>query len=497
MTTSLRDLIAAVGPDQLADIIASLPPTVAEALLNDPEITAQTTPEVGSLVDLGHKLIPNFSTRPHIDYLATVLTEAVAGVEAGESQYLTIELPPRAGKSTIATQLTPAWLLAKYPQWPLALLSHDRGLSTKWGRQIRRWVEGGQLPGVEVARDAGAVQEWETTQGGGVLSISTRESFTGRGAKVIIVDDPHKDFADAHSQTKRDAIWEWYKSVAYTRLHHPALVIIVQTRWHEDDLIGRVLSDRYEGDPNQWRRIKIPAIAEADDVLGRAPGEPLLSPIIDEDAPKALARWTEVKSVVGSYTWQAMYQQNPTPPDGRIVSRKWLRYYDHAPGHFDTMLQSWDLAFGESETSSYVVGQVWGKQGANVYLLDQFRERTDFVGTIAAIQQMTAKWPQAKIKLVERKANGSAVLSTLRNKVAGLIPVDPTGSKLARLHSVTPQLESGNVYLPTMAPWTRDLVEELVGFPSHAHDDQVDALTQALERFDTNTERAKVKVSVL
>ena len=496
MQPELSDLIAAVPPDRLAEIIASLPPNVAKALLDDPAITQATTPEVGSLVDLGYRLIHDFTTRPHINYLAGVLSEAVRNVEQGQSQYLTVELPPRAGKSTVATQLTPAWLLAKYPQWPLALISHDSGLSTNWGRQIRRWVEAGLLPGVEVARDAGAVKEWQTSEGGGVLSISTRESFTGRGAKVLVVDDPHKDFADAHSAHKRNEVWEWWKSVAYTRLHHPALVMVVQTRWHEDDLIGRLLSEKYEGDPADWQRIKVPAIAEENDVLGRAVGQPLLSPIIDEDEAQALVRWQEVKTVVGAYTWNAMYQQNPTPPDGRIVSRDWLRYYDTAPGTFDEVLQSWDLAFDKSDTSSFVVGQVWGRKGADKYLLDQYRERSDFVQTIAAIEQMSAKWPQAQLKLVERKANGAAVLSTLRNKVSGLVPVNPQGSKLARLHAVSPQLEAGNVHLPTTAQWTRDVVEELVGFPSHAHDDQVDALTQALERLGTQQRRPKAKVSV-
>ena len=496
MTANLEELIATIDPDRLADIIASLPPAAAAALLDDPALTAATLPPPATLLELGDRLIPGFRRRPHIEYLAHEVSEAVARVEAGQSQYLIVEMPPRAGKSTIVTQLAPAWILQKHPEWPIALTSHDSELSTAWGRQIRRWVEDGELPGVDVARDAGAVKSWQTTAGGSMRSISTRESFTGRGAKVLIIDDPHKDFTDSHSLKKREEVWRWWQSTSASRLQPPALVVVVQTRWHEDDLVGRLLNPALDGDPAQWKRIRFPAIAEAGDALDRPVGAPLISPLVEEDHDEALQRWAGVRQTVGAYIWSAMYQQNPSPPDGRIVQRDWIQYYDTPPGSFEQIIQSWDLAFGDSDNSSYVVGQVWGKQGADRYLLDQFRERTDFVGTLRAIEQMSAKWPDATLKLIEKKANGAAVLSALRRKISGLKPVDPAGSKLERLYAVTPYLEAGNVHLPAAATWTRDLVEELASFPSGAHDDQVDALTQALQRLSADRRRPRARVSV-
>jgi predicted phage terminase large subunit-like protein len=176
--------------------------------------------------------------------------------------------------------------------------------------------------------------------------------------------------------------------------------------------------------------------------------------------------------------------QSPRPTEGSLFKRKWIQYYKVRPGRFDEILQSWDCTFKDTKDSDFVVGQVWGRVGAFYYLLDQTRGQMDFPATIAAIESLTAKWPAAHTKLVEDKANGSAVISVLRKKITGLIPVNPEGGKEARAAAVSPSFESGNVFLPdpTLCPWIHDYIEELVSFPQGKNDDQVDSTTQALIR---------------
>lgn len=190
------------------------------------------------------------------------------------------------------------------------------------------------------------------------------------------------------------------------------------------------------------------------------------------------------KQRLGSAGYAGQHQQRPTPATGGIFQRGWWRFWRELPAEFDEVIQSWDLTFKGSDGSDYVVGQVWGRKGASKYLIDQVRARLDFPATLAAIRALSAKWPQATLKLVEDKANGPAVLAALRAEISGLVAVEPDGGKEARAHAVAPQVEAGNVYLPdpSRGAFVHDLLEELAAFPRGAHDDQVDTLTQALRR---------------
>jgi predicted phage terminase large subunit-like protein len=184
-----------------------------------------------------------------------------------------------------------------------------------------------------------------------------------------------------------------------------------------------------------------------------------------------------------------LYQQSPQPAQGQIFKRDWWNFYRQAPFPFDEIIQSWDMAFKGTDASDFVVGQVWGRKKADKYLLDQVRARMDFPTTIQAVKTLSAKWPQAHAKLAEDKANGPAVIDTLKREISGLIAIEPQGSKEARANAVSPQIESGNVYLPdpSIAPWIHDLIEECAAFPKGTNDDQVDAMTQALLRLGEGT----------
>ena len=469
--------------------------------------------QAGSPLESAQQLDAAYAGRPHIQYLSDRLTEAVRAVERGENRYMTISMPPRMGKSTLTSINLPIWLLRQHPDWKIGLISHSPQLATAWGRQVRRFVEeDGERWGIKIAGDAGAVSEWQTTRGGGIVSRSAPgQSITGLGFKVMLMDDVVKDFADAHSESKREAIWDWWQANAVTRLEPPFLCIAIATRWHEDDFIGRLLNPAMNPDADKWENVIFPALAEENDPLGREPGDPLYSPLVSETREEALERWDGLKRSVGSYMWEALYQQHPTPADGSIFNLGWLRFWTTDPSKVKEgdpsvillprerlergqWLDSWDLTFKGSSTSDYAVGQRWCRQGADRFLVAQQRGQWSFTQTL----EKMLRWGNAgdlddKVspggsfvhqRLVEDAANGTAAIDVLRKKVAGIKPIKPRSSKEVRARAVTPEIESGNVYLPHPSDpgngWVNELISEMRAFPSGKHDDMVDALSMGL-----------------
>lgn len=399
-------------------------------------------------------------------------------VARGESPRLALFLPPRTGKSTLASQRLPAWHLGRHPEHEVLVCGHTVGLVQLFSRRARDVVMSeafrSMFPTFRLRYDRQAVVEWETKQGGGYRCSGIGGAITGHGANILIVDDPVKDHEAALSQGQRDVAWEWYRSVAYTRLAPGGGVLIVMTRWHEDDLAGRLLSEGGE----QWVVVRYPAVAEEDEEHRKA-GDPLHPERYDLDALERIHRQ------VGERAWLALYQQRPTSPGGSIWKREWFRRWESLPPTWDDMIQSWDLTFGgEGESASYVVGQVWGKSGADLYLLDQVRGRWDFPGQLAQIRKLTARWPEATAVVVEDKANGRAVIDVLSREIQGVVPFSPHGSKEVRASSVSPMIEAGNVWVPTHAQWADAYLDECSVFPSGQHDDQVDATSQALAKLN-------------
>lgn len=498
-------LLADTPAEELEQAIESLPIEFVHALLGTQRGTVEATP-ANPLIQ-AQEIDPGFRSRPHLEYLSQRIAQAVEDVENGQSRKIVISMPPRMGKSTLGSIHTPTWILRRHPEWKIGLVSHSPSLAVSWGRSIRRQIEEyGAMLNLTIARDAGAAADWQTLQRGGVTSRSApNQSITGLGFKVMILDDLVKDFAAAHSVTQRQSIWDWWLANSLTRLEPPSLVIAIGTRWHEDDFIGRLLSTEYDGDPDEWEVINFPAIAEDADVLGRAPGEPLISPLLEETDEEAHKRWDSIKRGVGSYVWAALYQGRPAPAEGAIFNTGWWRYWTKNPanatedervvyldpdehGHA-TWLDSWDMAFKGTDSSDYVVGQRWLKVGADRFLIDQMRKRMTFTQTLAAVLAFADNGRlysrHVHKRLVEEKANGAAVIDVLRKKIPGMLPRNPKDPKEVRAHAVTPECESGNVLLPYPGDpgneWVADLLSELRNFPNDAHDDQVDALTQALK----------------
>ncbi len=381
----------------------------------------------------------------------------------------------------------PSYFIGKNPERMVIEASYGDSLAKKFGRANRSKITqfAPSVFDISISSSNASVTNWGIEgHRGGMISAGIGGPITGEGAHLLIIDDPIKNRAEANSPVYREMLWNEWQSTLLTRLQPGAAVIIILTRWHEDDLAGRLLA----AEPGKWEVICLPAEAEENDLLGRPIGAPLW-PEYGFDA----AWLKQKKREVGSQVWASLYQQRPTPLAGNIIQRSWLQYYNRLPNRLDEVIQSWDCSFKDTKASrsgtpDYVVGQVWGRKGADKFLLDQVRDRMDFVSTLRAVEALSHKWPQARAKLIEDKANGPAVIAALKRTIPGMIAVEPQGDKISRLQAVSPDFEAMNIYLPAPAlcPWVHDYVEELVGFPTAANDDQVDGTSQALIRLGSS-----------
>ena len=468
---------------------------VLQGLLSDPGIDDK----IGA--ELARRRLADFMQytsggvwRPGRHHLA--LCEKLEAVERGDIRRLMVFMPPQHGKSELVSRGFPAWFLGRNPNRKVIISSYAADLAYDFSRASRNTLReyGPPLWGIRVATDSSAVDHWSVRgHRGGCVAAGVGGPITGRGANVAVIDDPFKNHEEASSQTIRDAVWNWYRSTLRTRLSPHGVIVLVMTRWHEDDLAGRLLKEMKAGG-QQWTVLELQAVAGENDALGRRPGEALWPEYGYNEAWAA-----ETKVDVGTYFWNALYQQHPSSPEGEILKRGWWKFYKAIPADLQEVIQSWDMTFKDSDGSDYVTGGVWGRKGADKYLLDQVRGRMDFPTTLAAVKALTAKWPEARAKLVEDKANGPAVIATLKREIPGLIPVEPRGSKMARVAAVSPEIEAGNVYLPdpSIAPWVNDFIEECSAFPNGKHDDQVDQMSQALLRFSPSTKQDPAALEVL
>lgn len=399
-------------------------------------------------------------------------------IAEGEQMHLMIEMPPRHSKSMTVTETFPSYFLGRNPDKRVITSAYSDDLARKFGRLNRnKFGEfGKRVFNIDLSRDNSSTSDWGLSKHiGGMISTGIGGSITGQGADCMIIDDPIKNNKEAMSSTIRENIWAEWESTLSTRLHDGASVIVIMTRWHEDDLIGRLL----ERSPYNWTRLRLPAIAEdEDDLLNREIGQALCPELgYDEE-------WASFKKIeVGSRTWASLYQQRPSPEEGSIFKREWLQYFDTAPTQYDDIVISWDFTFKDTDTSDYVVGQVWQKTGANFYCIDQVRGQLNFTQSVQAVINLRNKHPRCRTILIEDKANGPAIINTLKQKVSGIIPINPKESKIARAYAVTPYFEAGNVFFKRDLPQINDTIEEMASFPSGKTDDICDSATQALNYF--------------
>jgi predicted phage terminase large subunit-like protein len=427
-------------------------------------------------------------------WLRFVAEKVQAAIERGNARIL-LTAPPQHGKSNFISHWLPLWYLDMFPKNRVILASYSDDLAGKWGRLARNKMidkrEGNAKIGLtkrQYKGDVARAKEWETTEGGGMLCVSIRGGATGRSAELEIIDDPIKNWTEAHSAAYNRDLIDWYRSVYRPRLQHGGSIVCIMTRWTDSDF-GEFLKSKESGE--LWEVINLPAIAEENDMMGREIGEPLCPERFTIEDLNIL------KPTVGTMVWEGLYQQHPAPLEGNIFKRAWWKFWKVLPAKFDFLMFSWDMAFKDNANSSFVVGGLWGVLGANRYLIDIVRDQMDFTNTIRAVKTFGAKYPSVIEKLVEDKANGTAIINTLKNEIPGFIEWNPQG-KVVQAIGVSPLVEAGNVFIPDPQfngsyivdnktyqcdpSWVNDYINELAKFPNGKNDDQVDMTTNALLR---------------
>ena len=408
-------------------------------------------------------------------------------VERGEIDRLMLFCPPRSGKTELLVRFA-AWCLGRHPDWPMLYTSYGADLAWEKSGEARAVVaseEFGQLwPGVRLNPSSRSVQRWRIDgQRGGLQAQGVGGPLTGKGGRLVLIDDPVKNRQEADSATLREATWRWYTSTLRTRLEPQGRMVLVMTRWHEDDLAGRLLRRAAEeGLADQWVVVKLPAVASAGivdgvdgDPLGRRPGEALDPTRYD------VAALGRIKASIGSRDWTALYQQEPRQDEGNVFKRSWLQYVDALPVLKRTVI-AWDTAYESGESSDYSVALLVGRGlvDGRFYVMPLLRERLEFPELVRAGQGIVARYPQAE-QIVEARASGRSLRQQLRSDGIPLIDVEPAGDKVARANSVTRWFEADMVRF-VLGPGVDALEHELLMFPAGEHDDQVDALVYGLQR---------------
>jgi predicted phage terminase large subunit-like protein len=401
------------------------------------------------------------------------IIDTLEDIERGRIRRCMFFVPPRHSKSLFATQLFAAWYLGRHPDHSIISVSYGQELANGFGRRVRNLVSDpvhqAIFPECRISGDAASANCFETTRRGSYFAVGRGGPITGRGANLLIIDDPLKDRQEAESELVRRNLYEWYTAVAYTRLQPDGAVALIQTRWHEDDLGGRL--QREHGNEN-WVVVCRPAIAETDEEFRRA-GEALWP----EQFP--LAELEKICDATGSANFCSLYQQRPSAAEGSVFKREWWRYFDVQPA-CRRVVCSWDTAYKTGAENDYSVATIWGVHDTGYYLLWFWRGRVEFPELKKQMCLLAQQWNPNQI-LVEDAASGQSLIQELRYQTAlPIIPVKVDRDKLARAQAITPLIEAGKVFLPRGTPWLPDYVEEMAAFPTGIHDDVVDSTTQAL-----------------
>ncbi|MCW5686031.1 MAG: phage terminase large subunit [Pseudolabrys sp.] len=416
----------------------------------------------------------------HLEKLAAKLEE----VRRGECRRLIVTIPPRHLKSHAISIAFPAWVLGHEPSKQILSVTYAQDLSDNLARQSRGIMLSPfyqSLFDTRLAREA--LHDFGTTQGGYRLSTSVEGVLTGRGADIIIIDDPLKA-DDALSETRRKGVNTWYDNTLRSRLNNQetGAIIIVMQRLHADDLVAHVQQHEH------WDVVSLPAIAEQDEVhefdtaYGRRTAHRKMGEILQPSliSAKTLERQ---RSAMTEYNFAAQYQQNPQPETGNIVQRNWLKYYNEKekPASFEIVLQSWDTANKNTELANYSVCTTWGIKENKIYLLDVFREKLDFPDLKKAVKRLVKQFSPHFV-LIEDKASGTSLIQELHSENYSMVQAAPTsdGDKVMRLRAQTAKFEGGFVLLPNKAPWLSAYTSELISFPNSKHDDQIDSTVFAL-----------------
>lgn len=432
---------------------------------------------------------------PHLDIINHFLVLATKR----EEKKIIINLPPRHGKSEFASKYFPAWYLMKFKNHRIILTSYGAKFASSWGKKVLQLINdwGVELAGVKISSKSKSVSGFDIEEfGGGMDSVGIGGSLTGRGANLLIIDDPVKNDREAHSKKIRDNIWDWFISTAYTRLEPDGIIIIIMTRWHEDDLVGRILKrseiiDSFGEFQGDWRVIKIPAIAEQNDLLGRKTGEALWCERYD------ISKLNEIKQIIGSYWFESLYQQNPRPEGGQIFLRKYFRYYFENAEHYNLLAGSGlnianikivrksdcsyfatvDLAVTTKDSSDYTVILIFClTPDKEIIIVDVIRERYKGSEHLEKIRNVFSRW-EGIIIGIEAVQYQISLLQQAEKEGLKVIGLKASKDKLSRALPISSKVEAGYVFFPENSYWLKCFEDEILAFPDSKYDDQVDAFS--------------------
>ena len=413
-----------------------------------------------------------------------IMAQAFERVARGECKRLIINMPPRHTKSEFASYLLPAWFLGKYPNKKIIQSSNTGELAVGFGRKVRNLVDTEVyreiFPELTLQQDSKAAGRWNTSKGGDYFAIGVGGTVTGKGANVLIIDDPHSEQEAALAASNPevfDKVYEWYTSGPRQRLQPGGAIVIVMTRWAQRDLTGQVLKAAHNRGGEQWEVIEFPAIMPS--------GNPLWPEFW------SLGELEALRTELPNSKWQAQYQQNPIGNESAIVKRDWWKWWEQErPPECEYILQSWDTAFEKTQRADYSAGTTWGvfyndedHSLPNIILLNTYKKRVEWVQLKKDVFNEYEEWEPDSV-IVEKKATGAPLIYELRAMGIPVQEYTPSRGqdKIARLNSVSDIIASGKVWVPRTA-WAEELVDEVAAFPSGEHDDLVDATTLALMRF--------------
>ena len=441
-----------------------------------------------------HATRGHWQRAPHLD----LLNQRLLDLHAGQITRLLVTMPPRHGKSELCSATYPAWWLGTRPDDRIILASYEADFAATWGRRARDLLnEHGQaLFGVQLRPDSQAARSFQLAEHrGSMTSAGAGGAITGRGADLFIIDDPHRGWEDANSATQRAKVWDWYRSVARTRLEPGGRILIITTRWHDDDLAGRLLTDASEGG-DSWHHLRLPALAEAEgeDPLDREPGEPLWPQRFTTDDLEA------TRQTLGSQLFAGLYQQAPRPADGNIINPAWLRTHypteggwqvERADGTAETIpasrarrIATVDLAISTTSRADYTVGIVGAiTRDARIIITHAEKARLTADEQLDLIRRLHADHHAAWVG-IEATAYQASLVQRAADQGLPVRPLHADRDKVTRAMTLAARAEAGKVHLPANAAWRDDLEDELAAFPNGAHDDQVDALAYLATQAD-------------
>lgn len=420
-------------------------------------------------------MTPNYRRAKHNEYIAKILDDVVMG----RYKRVMIFAPPRHGKSYLTSESFPAYYLGRFPDRYIIHCTYADDLALDFGSKVKNKLldptHQELFPACSIKGQSQSQAKITTSAGGAYFAVGVGGAITGRGAHLLLIDDPIKGRAEADSETIRRKLKDWYRSVAYTRLMPKGAVVIIQTRWHYDDLAGYLLEEeRKNPKTDKWKIIDLKAIAEEDDILGRDKGEALWpSDFPIEDLEK-------IKETLGTREFSSLYQQRPVSDENAVLKVEWFGRYNQLPTDAYMRIHSWDTAIKDEETNDPSAFHSWYMNEKGYYLADRMSMRLQFPDLLRMVINLYER-DKPNAVLIEDKGSGQQLIQILQTTTRiPVIGIQANVSKVFRAQAVSATIESGCVYLPESADWLYDVEAQIAQFPAGAHDDDVDCMTQAL-----------------